>query len=69
MPAKQSKTHHLLETVIFSCIYAPIAALLFGVASNIKSVKTSTDKELTVGEGDKEVKVSGGVQKVTVGVK
>lgn len=55
--------------LVFSCIYALIAALLFGVASNIKSVKTSTDKELTVGEGDKEVKVSGGVQKVTVGVK
>lgn len=54
--------------LVFSCIYALIAALLVWPPI-LQSVKTSTDKELTVGEGDKEVQVSGGVQKVTVGVK
>jgi len=32
--------------LVFSRIYALIAALLFGVASKVKSTKTSTDKEV-----------------------
>lgn len=34
--------------LIFDCIYAFIAALLFGVATNVKSIQTSTVKEVTV---------------------
>lgn len=34
--------------LIFGCLYAFIAALLFGVATNVKSIQTSTVGEVTV---------------------
>ena len=42
---RQSHESVIYLTVVFAHIYALIAALLFGVTTNVKTIKTVTDKE------------------------